>query len=218
MTTVSGSAVTMSGLVQFARNVVGDDDQQNVRVGGDVNLSKAPLLEQQLKELVEDGAREIVLDITDLKLIDAAGLSVLVRAADRLRRCDGGLQLRSPSRSVRKTLQMTGLDTTSRWDITRVTRQASVDRRLASGVREYLRSFDASVMAAPRWRHDVHRLGLSRCRHMADWSEPGPRLGYVSFIVRHHNGEMVFPKPDLQTHRPPDRWPGRGTSGPNTSG
>ena len=111
MTIVCGSTITMNGLVQFGLIVVGDDGQRIVRVSGDVDLSTAPLLEQQLKELLEDGAREIVLDIADLRFIDAAGLSVLVRAADRLRRCDGELQLRSPSRSVRKTLQITGLDT-----------------------------------------------------------------------------------------------------------
>ena len=111
MTTVCGSVITVSRSAQIALNVAGDDRQRVFRVSGDVDLSTAPLLEQQLKELIEDGARAIVLDITDLKFIDAAGLSVLVRAADRLRRCGGGLQLRSPSRSVRQTLLMTGLDT-----------------------------------------------------------------------------------------------------------
>ncbi len=111
MTTVRGSAMTVSRSAQIVLNVSGDDGHRVLRVSGDVDLSTAPVLEQQLKELIDDGARAIVLDITDLKFIDAAGLSVLVRAADRLRRCDGGLQLRSPSRSVRKVLQITGLDT-----------------------------------------------------------------------------------------------------------
>ena len=112
MTTVCCSAVAASGMAQLTLDVAGDDGQRVLHVSGDVDLSMTPFLEQQLKQLVDDGARMIILDITDLKFIDAAGLSVLVRTADRLRRCDGRLQLRSPSRSVRKTLQITGLDAT----------------------------------------------------------------------------------------------------------
>ena len=110
MTTVCCSAVTARGMAQFTRDVAGDDGQRVLRVSGDVDLSMTAFLEQQLKEVVDDGARMIILDVTDLKFIDAAGLSVLVRTADRLRRCDGRLRLRSPSRSVRKTLEITGLD------------------------------------------------------------------------------------------------------------
>ncbi len=95
---------------EFGLDVASDDAATVVRVRGEVDLHTAPLVEQQLQQLLGDGAREIVVDLAEVTFLDAAALGTLVRTANRLRRCDGDIRVSSPTRSVQKTLQITGLD------------------------------------------------------------------------------------------------------------
>lgn len=95
---------------EFGLTVAYQDAAPVLWVRGEVDLHTAPIMEEHLQQLVSDGAREIVVDLGEVTLLDAAGLGALVRTVSRLRRCDGGMQVRSPSRSVQKTLAITGLD------------------------------------------------------------------------------------------------------------
>jgi anti-sigma B factor antagonist len=87
-----------------------DDAQAVVRVSGELDLSTAPALEQQLNELVEGGARKVFVNLAELTFIDARGLTALVRGAEQLRRQEGGMHVCSPSPTVRRVLAITGLD------------------------------------------------------------------------------------------------------------
>lgn len=97
-------------LSDFDIHVSANDGHAVVTVKGDVDLYTAPVLEQQLTELVDDGAREIVVDVADMTFMDTTGLSVLVTTFRRLQPHEGRMSLRSPRPSVRKTLEITGLD------------------------------------------------------------------------------------------------------------
>lgn len=97
-------------LSQFAVDVTGHESEPVVRVRGDVDLDTAPLLERRLNELIDDGARQIVVDFGELTFMDMTGLTVLVRVLKRLRARGGRIRLRSASPSVQKVLEITGLD------------------------------------------------------------------------------------------------------------
>lgn len=100
-------------LSEFGVEVASKSDERVVvRVRGEVDLYTAPALERRLNELIDDGAREIALDLGELEFMDTTGLCVLVKAMKRLRAHDGRILLRSPRRSVQKTLEITGLDQT----------------------------------------------------------------------------------------------------------
>ena len=76
-----------------------------IHVGGDVDLATAP----QLAEALEvDG--EIVLDLADLAFLDAAGIGVLARAHERVRRRGDCMVIVHARPMVRRLLQITGLD------------------------------------------------------------------------------------------------------------
>ena len=97
-------------LSQFAVDVTSQESEPVVRVRGDLDLDTAPLLDRRLNELVDDGAREIVVDFGELTFMDMTGLTVLVRVLKRLRAGNGRIRLRSASQSVQKVLEITGLD------------------------------------------------------------------------------------------------------------
>ena len=95
---------------EFSLDLASEQAPPIVRVRGEVDLHTAPMMEKQLQQLLSTGARQIVIDLAQVTFLDAAGLGALVRTANRLRQRHGGLDVRSPSSSVRKTLELTGLD------------------------------------------------------------------------------------------------------------
>jgi stage II sporulation protein AA (anti-sigma F factor antagonist) len=84
-----------------------------VQVKGEVDVASSPHLAAATARAMEREATDkvdLVIDLTHLLFIDVSGINVLMRAA-RLARAGGGtLVLRSPSRSVRRLLDVLGLD------------------------------------------------------------------------------------------------------------
>jgi anti-sigma B factor antagonist len=86
------------------------DRTATVTVRGEVDVYTAPQLRDRLYSVVADGAGLVVLDLSAMTFIDSTGLGVIVGTLKRLREGGGDLTLRSPSRSTRKVLEITGLN------------------------------------------------------------------------------------------------------------
>lgn len=85
------------------------DGIATVSVRGEVDVYTAPQLRERLYGVVGDGVTRVILDLSAMTFIDSTGLGVVVGALKRLRESGGDLVLRSPSRSTRKVLEITGL-------------------------------------------------------------------------------------------------------------
>ncbi len=85
-------------------------DPPTVALTGEVDPHTAPLLEQELGALVEGGATAIRIDGTALTFIDSSGLRVLVDAHRRLGATRESLLLVGVSPTLRRLLEVTGLD------------------------------------------------------------------------------------------------------------
>jgi anti-sigma B factor antagonist len=68
-------------------------------------------LRQRLKDLVESGQKQIVLDLSGVDYIDSAGLGTLVAGAASVRRAGGELKLANLTERVRGLMQITHLST-----------------------------------------------------------------------------------------------------------
>jgi anti-sigma B factor antagonist len=85
------------------------DSQHEVRLLGELDMSTASQLRDELVRLATDGATMVTVDLSDLAFIDSTGLSVLITGLKRLRQHGGDMALRSPSPGTRKVLEITGL-------------------------------------------------------------------------------------------------------------
>lgn len=79
-------------------------------VRGELDLYSAPELRARLLDAIADGAASVVLDLRETTFMDSTGLGVIVAAMKALRAQDGHLVLVNESRSIAKTLAITGLD------------------------------------------------------------------------------------------------------------
>jgi anti-anti-sigma factor len=84
-----------------------------VRVAGEVDVATSALLAAAVARAMDVGheARtELVVDLAHVRFIDASGINVLLSATSRARSADRTLVLRSPSRAVRRMLDVLCLD------------------------------------------------------------------------------------------------------------
>jgi anti-sigma B factor antagonist len=79
-------------------------------VAGEVDLSTAPALRARIDELIRDGVRTLVVDLTEVGFMDSSGLSVLVSAMKRMGDADGRLAIVCTRDPVLKVFTITGLD------------------------------------------------------------------------------------------------------------
>ena len=89
--------------------VSGAEPEYEVRLLGELDMSTAPQLRDQLLRLVSDGATMVTVDLSELAFVDSTGLSVLITGLKRLRQQGGEMALRSPSPGTRRVLEITGL-------------------------------------------------------------------------------------------------------------
>jgi anti-sigma B factor antagonist len=89
---------------------VEEGDPPVVVLVGEVDPHTAPDLDQVLSRLLDEGHRTLRVDCAALGFIDSSGLRVLVDAHRRLDAAPGALVLTHASPTLRRLLEVTGLD------------------------------------------------------------------------------------------------------------
>ena len=72
-------------------------------------MASAAQLGTQLIDLMTRGERHLVLDFRDVRLIDSAGIGVLLSAQRRVHALGGALVVTNASEHVRRVFDMTGV-------------------------------------------------------------------------------------------------------------
>jgi anti-sigma B factor antagonist len=82
-----------------------------VEVRGEIDSHTTPMLEDLLQEVIDAGARHVVLDLTGVTFMDSSGLSLLVVSLKRLRDTGGHFCLAHVQGPVRNVLLLSAMDT-----------------------------------------------------------------------------------------------------------
>jgi anti-sigma B factor antagonist len=86
------------------------NDTYAISLAGEIDLYTAPEFKQQLLEVISEGARLVVVDLTSTTFIDSTTLGVLVGGLRRLRAADGELTIVCSDPNITKIFEITGLD------------------------------------------------------------------------------------------------------------
>jgi anti-anti-sigma factor len=81
------------------------DQPPVLALAGELDATTAPQLATVALGIVEDGARDLILDAAGLTFCDSSGLSVFVQVAERLRVRAGRLAIVTPSESLLRSLE-----------------------------------------------------------------------------------------------------------------
>ena len=86
------------------------DGVATVAVAGEVDLYTAPALKQAIGDAIDQGARNVLVDLSRTTFIDSTTLGVLMGAVKRLRPAGGELAIACSDPNVRKIFAITLLD------------------------------------------------------------------------------------------------------------
>jgi len=82
-----------------------------VDLRGNIGLGAATLtLRRTIHDLIESGRTKIVLNFSQVELIDSAGVGELIGAYSSLNTKGGDLKFLNPTKNVHRVMQMTQLD------------------------------------------------------------------------------------------------------------
>ena len=88
-------------------------DVRTLRLSGELDMASGPALYARVSPLIYK-AREVVVDLSGLTFMDSSGLYLLLRLRTVCEERGCRLLLASPSRQVRRVLEVTGLSPTMR--------------------------------------------------------------------------------------------------------
>ena len=97
------------GAVDFAVQVAIEGEVAVAWLSGELDLAAAPRLADALAATTSTMRQRLVLDLSHLDFVDAAGLGAIVGARNTLRSGSGELTLRAPSRFAARVLEIAGL-------------------------------------------------------------------------------------------------------------
>lgn len=78
-------------------------------LAGELDVASAPVLREQLLNLLRPGSSRLVIDLSKVSFCDASGLAVLVGVGRRARLLGGFLRLAAVSPQADQVLHLTGL-------------------------------------------------------------------------------------------------------------
>lgn len=85
-------------------------DRVDLRVGGSLDTTTAPLLRSSMKRLADDGHLPLTLDLAELDMMDAAGARAVANVAAHIAGLGARLVVRDASPKVRTTIHLGGWD------------------------------------------------------------------------------------------------------------
>jgi anti-anti-sigma factor len=87
------------------------DRAEHLELRGELDIGTAPTLEHAVEEALEEGSRELVLDLTGTTLLDSSGLGALLRAKRSVDARQGSMTVHSPPGSeARLVIEMSRTD------------------------------------------------------------------------------------------------------------
>lgn len=93
--------------LEFATAV--HDDMVLVSLSGELDVYTVSGLRRRLEEVDLTAAIAVVVDLTEVTLLDSSGIGVLVSLLNRVRERHGAVGLVCPNRRLRRVFEITGL-------------------------------------------------------------------------------------------------------------
>lgn len=82
----------------------------NVNIEGELDVSSADKLKDQLHKIVDEKMLDVKIDLTNLEYIDSTGLGVMIGVLKKLRVNEKEIYILNPRSNVKKIFTITGLD------------------------------------------------------------------------------------------------------------
>jgi anti-anti-sigma factor len=107
---LAGHPLMKAGRGAITMTAVSDPPSATVVLDGEIDIATCPAIRRLLLAAISGGNVHLAVDVSGVTFIGAAGIGVLVAAANRAREAGGGLSLLAPSPQVRWLVDVFHLD------------------------------------------------------------------------------------------------------------
>ena len=90
--------------------IIREQEQVVVKPSTDIVASIASKLKGELKSVIDEGVRQLVIDLDQVEMVDSVGLGVFIATHNSLHQNGGSLILRHASHDIRLLLKTMRLD------------------------------------------------------------------------------------------------------------
>lgn len=90
--------------------VQSDGERLTLAMSGEIDMATAPILRSSLEKAASESEPRVVVDLAAVTFMDSSGLGVLATAHQSLEEAGRRLILRGPQGTVRRVLNVSGLD------------------------------------------------------------------------------------------------------------
>jgi anti-sigma B factor antagonist len=81
-----------------------------IKISGEVDIFTAPDFKSAINDAISSGAKDLVIDMTDVGYMDSSGFGALLSATKRLRPNGGRINLARCGEAIERMLKITRLD------------------------------------------------------------------------------------------------------------
>ncbi|MDH7482873.1 MAG: STAS domain-containing protein [Armatimonadota bacterium] len=82
-----------------------------LKVAGEIDLYTSPDFKSAIISIIDSGAKDIIIDLTDVSYMDSGGFGVLLGAVRKVKPLGGSINLVGCGENIRRILSITRLDT-----------------------------------------------------------------------------------------------------------
>jgi|GEM_PF-5397352 len=106
---IERTAPSHAGVIAAGGSMVTGGPDITVFLSGDLDIYSAASVASALTKAIKDGARDLLVDLSDVHHVDMAGLGTLVRALKQMQEYGGSILLTGADAGITKILNVTGL-------------------------------------------------------------------------------------------------------------
>jgi anti-sigma B factor antagonist len=101
----------MNGMITESRTPKLDGGVTVVEISGRLNLGNSLIsIETAIKRLIEQGARKLVVDLSDVNFIDSSGIGMLVACAGQMEQSSGRIRIAGAAGVVAKAFDIVHME------------------------------------------------------------------------------------------------------------
>ncbi|HOJ50793.1 MAG TPA: STAS domain-containing protein [Spirochaetota bacterium] len=78
-------------------------------INGEIDLYNAPDIKDTIKNLIDSGKRQVIINLEKVSYIDSSGIGVLISSLSNLKKVGGALKIINVYASVKKVFELTKL-------------------------------------------------------------------------------------------------------------
>jgi anti-sigma B factor antagonist len=96
-------------VIDFSVEIDNKNSLPIIRVKGEIDVYTCTKLNTSLQEVIQTGAKTIVLNLENIQYIDSTGLGTIAHAAREVQHAEGKILVVCPKPQVRKIFEISGL-------------------------------------------------------------------------------------------------------------